>query len=392
MNRTIWLVARRELATRVRSRAFVAGTAAILLVIGVYAGIGVLVSSSSDSTTVGFAGQATAVAKPLQTAMAGQGSPIEVRDVAGHDDGQRQVQDEELDALVTGAPDALTLVVKEDANPELRAALDTIVQQQALDAELAKNGLHPAEIRELVGDARVSVTNLEQPDPESGQRLALATVSAFLLYMFLIMAGQAVAQGVVEEKTSRIVELLLSTIRPAQLLGGKVLGIGLTMLLQFGIITVVGGVATAMTGIMTLPTGAIAGTLWWVVLWFLLGFFFYATILAAAASLVSRMEDLQSVISPVIMVLVVPFVLGMSTLPGDPESPLGAALSLVPGFSPVLMPMRIALGVAASWEIAVAVVLSLLAGIGLLRVGGRIYSNAVLRTGARVKLTEALRS
>lgn len=92
------------------------------------------------------------------------------------------------------------------------------------------------------------------------------------------------------------------------------------------------------------------------------------------------------------MVLVVPFVIGVSMLPSSPDSTFAAVLSLVPGFSPTLMPMRIALGVAAPWEIAVATVLSIAAIAVLLRLGGRIYSNAVLRTGSRVKVRDALRA
>ncbi|MGI8309848.1 ABC transporter permease [Saccharopolyspora hattusasensis] len=155
--------------------------------------------------------------------------------------------------------------------------------------------------------------------------------------------------------------MLLSTIKPTELLAGKVVGIGLTNLLQLLIIAGAGLLAAGVGGMLTLPSAALASTLAWALVWFVLGFFTYATVLAAASSLVSRHEELQNVISPVIMVLVVPFVIGVSMLPSSPDSTFTAVLSLVPGFSPTLMPMRIALGVAAPWEIAVATVLSIAA-------------------------------
>ncbi|RCW43640.1 ABC-2 type transport system permease protein [Halopolyspora algeriensis] len=390
--RTVGLVAGRELDTHVRKRSFLIGTLVMVLIIAAYPALMFFIGRSMGTTTVGFTGQATAVLQPVETTAESMGDPIETRETPDPATGRQQVREGELDALVTGTPGALKLVVEQQPDEELRSALNAVVQQRALNAELSRAGLDPAEVNERVASARVAVTSLEAADPQQGQRLALAMAAAFLLYFMLIGSGQMVAQGVVEEKSSRVVEILLSTIRPSQLLAGKVVGIGLTSLLQFVIIGAVGMVVTTAAGLMTLPSTALAGTLVWALVWFLLGFFFYATIMAAGASLVSRQEELQSVMTPAIMLLIVPFVVGVSILPSNPESSLGATLSLIPGFSPVLMPMRIALGVAAPWEIATALALTVLATVGLLWLGGRIYSNAVLRTGARVKLSEALRA
>ncbi|MFI0463154.1 ABC transporter permease [Saccharopolyspora sp. 5N102] len=387
----VWLVARREIRTRVRTRAFIAGTVATILIMGGYAALMMFIGHQAGTTKVGVTAQAAAVGAPLQAAGTAFGKSFEISTVE-EAAGERQVRDGDLEALITGTPDAPRLVVKRSPDSELRGALDAVVQQQALNAELTRAGLDPAGVRAATESAHVSVTSLETEDPHLGERLGLAIAAGVVLYMFLIIGGQMVAQGVVEEKSSRVVELLLSTIKPTQLLAGKVIGIGLTNLLQLVIIAAAGLIASGAGGVLTLPSAALAGTLGWGLAWFLLGFFTYATVLAAASSLVSRQEDLQNVISPVIMVLVVPFVIGVSMLPSSPDSTLAAVLSLVPGFSPTLMPMRIALGVAAPWEIAVSVVLSLAAIAVLLRLGGRIYSNAVLHTGARVKLRDALRA
>ncbi len=390
--RSVWLVARRELDTRVRTRSFVIGTLVMIAIIAAYPLVMFFVGQGTTTSTVGFTGQTTAMVRPVTAASSSMGTSIEGRRVDDPATGKRMVRSGELDALVTGTPNAPRLIVEQGASEELRAALETVARQRALDAELARSGLDPGQVRASISDVGVRVTSLQPVDPQQAQRLGLAMAAGFLLYFMLISSGQMVAQGVVEEKSSRVVELLLSTLRPSQLLAGKVLGIGLTGLLQFVLTAGAGLVAVGAAGVMTLPSTALAGTLGWALVWFLLGFFFYATIMAAAASLVSRQEDLQGVVTPVVMALIAPFLVGVTILPNNPESTVGAVLSLIPGFSPMLMPMRIALGVAPVWQVATSLVLIVVATLGLLWLGGRVYRNAVLRTGARVKITEALRA
>ncbi|WP_190818925.1 ABC transporter permease [Saccharopolyspora pogona] len=387
----VWLVARREIRTRVRTRGFIIGTLSIIVIMGAYAGLMTFIGNQASTTKIGVTAEAAAIGESLKAAGPNFGKSFEISTVPAPV-AEQQVRDGDLEALITGTPEEPRLVVKRTPDDSIQAALNAIVQQRTLDAELARFGLDPDAVRATAESAHVAVTSLETEDPHRVERLVLAIAAGVVLYMFMIIAGQMVAQGVVEEKASRVVELLLSTIKPTQLLAGKVVGIGLTNLLQLLIIAGTGLLAAGVGGMLTLPSAALASTLAWALVWFVLGFFTYATVLAAASSLVSRHEELQNVISPVITVLVVPFVIGVSMLPSSPDSTFAAVLSLVPGFSPTLMPMRIALGVAAPWEIAVATVLSIAAIAVLLRLGGRIYSNAVLRTGSRVKVRDALRA
>src|SRR5690606_33514597 len=113
---------------------FVVGTVAFAVLLGLSGVLGF--SALGDRTSVGVAGQAVAVAKPLRQTMAAHGNPVELVDVAEPNHGRQQVRDGELDALITGAPDALTLEVADGADRRLRAALDSIVRQQALDTEI----------------------------------------------------------------------------------------------------------------------------------------------------------------------------------------------------------------------------------------------------------------
>jgi len=214
-------------------------------------------------------------------------------------------------------------------------------------------------------------------------------VAAILVYVALMMSGQAVAQGVVEEKTSRVVELLLATVRPWQLMVGKVAGIGVVGLIQVAITGAAGVVAGFATGALSIPAVTAVSTVIWLVVWFLLGFTAYALAFAAVAALVSRQEDVAAVVFPVMIFLIIGYIVGVSVLPTAPNSPLIKVMSLIPMFSPTLMPMRIALGGVPAWQLIVSVAAIAIAIPVLVWLSGRIYRNAVLRTGARVRLSEA---
>jgi ABC-2 type transport system permease protein len=211
-----------------------------------------------------------------------------------------------------------------------------------------------------------------------------------LLYLALLLYGSMVAQGVVEEKSSRVVELLLATVRPWQLLSGKVLGLGLVGLIQLFAVGMVGLLLAILTQVVTL-TGAAAGTLAWGLLWYLLGYLLYATVFAAVGSLVSRQEDVQSVLMPITMVLVMAFVLGFAVLTRSPTGPTATVLSLLPPLSPILMPGRIALAAVPPWQVALAIALTVATVALLARVGGVVYRNSVLHMGPRLRLRDVLR-
>ena len=269
-------------------------------------------------TQVGLAGQAIAIAGPLKDA-AGQldydVATSEVPDLAA---GREMVADGSLDALVSGAPAELRVLVRGDVDPDLRTVLNGLVQQQVLSGLLASvEDLDANQVLATVAKAGVHVDSLEPADPQHNQRLALALVVVALLYLALLLYGSMVAQGVVEEKSSRVVELLLATVRPGQLLTGKVLGLGLVGLIQLFAVGAVGLLLAIGTSVVTL-TGAAASTLAWGLLWYVLGYLLYATVFAAVGSLVSRQEDVQSVLMPITVVLVVAFVLGFAVLSRNP--------------------------------------------------------------------------
>lgn len=388
--RAVWLVARRELRSRLRSKAFIISTVLIVLVIVGYLALMNLISAGTGAT-VGFTGSTSAMAGPLKSAAKTVGQDVTTRKV-DQSRGRDQVRDGTLDVLVTGSPTAMHLVVKKDLNSGLDKAFTVLAQQQVLNGRIAHLGGDPGQVNKAVAKAHVPVTALEHAGRYQLQRIVLGIVGVVLIYMSLIINGQAIAQGVIEEKSSRVVELLLATVRPWQLMAGKVLGLGLLGLLQMVIFAAIGAGLGVATGALDVPTSMLTSATIWTLVWFIIGFFMYSVLLAAAGALVSRQEDANSVVTPVLMLIMVPAIIGWSVLPSNPDSSLGHVLSMVPLFSPMLMPMRIALGVAPAWEIALSVVLSALLVCVLVALAGRVYRNAVLRVGARVKLTDALRA
>jgi ABC-2 type transport system permease protein len=379
------LVARREFVTQVRSRSFVIG---ILITLVFFAGmflLGGYISGQTSSHTLGVTPQAAGLRPVLEQTAHGQGAELTVRQV-DEAPGREQVRDGELDALLTGAPGAFDLVGRDSVDGGLQAIVQAAVEQQAVSAALAGAGIDPTRV---ASSSALAVTTLEPFDSGSGQRLAIAFVGTLLLFFSLSGYGNLVATGVVEEKQSRVVELLLATITPWQLLAGKVIGLGAVGLLQLVILSSIAGLGAAAAGLLVLP-GAALGMFVMVVLWYLLGFFLYASLYAAVGSTVSRQEELQSVVAPMIFLLLIPFILTVNLLPSDPRNGLAAVLSFVPFFSQTVMPARYALGVASLGEVLVAAALAAATIVVVVRVAGRIYRNSVLRTGARVSLREAL--
>ncbi|MER7402534.1 ABC transporter permease [Streptomyces sp. NPDC000070] len=387
--RAVGLVTRREINSRMRTKSFVLSTLGLLLALGVYALV--ILLAKDGPAKVGIEREVSAMRPALAavTERAGGSGDFEFVTVDG-DGTDRLLRDGDLSAVLGVTGGQLTLSVEREADENLLGVVRATVAEERTTRELERAGVDPAEFRERVASSTVKVHALEPSEHSAAEQFALIVFSTGLLYFFFIFYGITLAQGVVEEKTSRVVELLLSTIRPWQLLAGKLIGVAVAGLTQ---LVLLGGAAVALaqgTGAITLPT-AVGGTLGTLGVWFLLGFFLFAAMLAAAAARVSRQEDLQGVVQPVMLLITMPFVLGIVLLSKDAHDPLIEWLSLVPPLSPILMPARMLLGIAPVWQIALSLVLAVAALAGMTRVAGRMYAGSVLRSGSRVPLTEALR-
>lgn len=174
-------------------------------------------------------------------------------------------------------------------------------------------------------------------------------------------------------------------------MAGKVLGIGFVGLVQMVVIGGVGVAAALALNVLSISASAAVGTVIWLVVWYLLGFVMYSLVFAALGALVSRQEDVGGVITPALMFVIVGYVIGISVLPSEPDNTLAEVLSVIPVFAPTLMPMRLAMGGVPVWEAVLSVGLVLALIPLLVWLAGRIYANAVMRSGARVKLRDALK-
>ncbi len=387
--RTFLLIARREFVTRVRSRFFLIGTAVLMILLAGYIVVQDRVISRAVTTVrIGFSGDAATLAQPLVAAAAAErGIKIEVTSLPDRQTGENRVRSGALDAAVSGDATAPDVVVKDSLDPTAEATLDALVKQVTLTRALTASGVDPSTVESKVSRAGVHLVLLDPNATQRAERSVVGVFVAVLLYVALLGYGQMVAAGVVEEKANRIIEILLSTVRPRQLLFGKVAGIGLmgfVQLLLVGIVAIFMVTRTQVIDVPQVSVVAVAGGL----LWFVLGFVFYALIYAAGGSMVSRQEDLGAVVMP-IAVLIVGTYLAFFWVLANPDQPAGIALSIIPPFAPILMPARMATGDASAWQVVLAVALMLGAIAAMNALAARIYSYSVLRVGTRVGFAQA---
>lgn len=385
------LVAQREIVTRVRSKAYRIMTGAVVVILVGLTLVLKFAGGSSD-LVVGYTDATQAAATALVASGKALDHDISIRAESSEDAGKQAVADGDVGAMLVGSDDDLRVVVQKDVDDDLSTTLDVLASRLALNKQITELGGDPAAVNAAIASASIPIEPLKQPYPYQTQQLVLGILAGILIYLSLLFTGQAVAQGVVEEKSSRVVEILLSTLRPWQLMAGKVLGIGIVGLIQMVIIGAVGVVAGLATDVLTISVSAAVGTVVWLIVWYLLGFFMYALVFAALGALVSRQEDVAGVVTPVTMVVVIGYIIGISVLPSQPDNKLAEVLSIVPTFAPTLMPMRLAMGGVPVWEAALSVALAAALIPGLVWFSGRVYRNAVLRSGSRVKLRDALRN
>lgn len=385
--RGVWrVVARREFVERGRDRGFVISTAITLLVL-----VGVIVLTSVlgrgtrfDLAVVGEA--SAAMGDEIVAAAAALGIEVDLLEPADPAAAERAVDDGDADAVLLNGE---RILVRSSPPEQLVAVIQAVALRERSREALVRTGLSGAEVDAALAQPPLPVEALEPLDARRRENAVVAFVGVLALYGQLFAYGYWVAAGVAEEKASRVVEVLLATIRPSQLLRGKILGIGLLGLAQLLLIGVVGLGTARAVGSLAFPSGAI-GTVGVVLGWFVLGFFFYAGLFAVAGSIVTRQEDLQTTMTPLTIVIVASFFVGINAVQ-DPSSTLATVASLLPPSAPLVMPSRIVLGEASTWSILLSASASIAATVALVPVATTIYSRAVLRSG-RVRLRQVLRA
>jgi ABC-2 type transport system permease protein len=381
------LVASREFGAKVRAKSFIFGTLAMMVAVVV---LSLLPRLGGDGETRVGVSPEYGSSQALVEAASASGLDLRVTEVTGEP--EEVLASSDLSAVVTGTPEAPVVTVERDPDAVLTATLTALAQQAALADEISSLGGDPAGVAASVAAVSTTVNEVEPRSADYGERLVVGFVLGLLLYSSLLTVGTQVSQGVVEEKTSRVVDLLLATITARQLLVGKVVGIGGAALAQLVVVGLTGAALVATVAEVSISLGSLVGTLLWALVWFLVGLVSYALLFAAFSATVSRQEEVSTVVSPLMMVLIIPYVLGAVTLFNDPESQVAAYASWVPLMAPMLMPWRLALGVVSLPEALIVLGASVVVVPLLAVFAAKVYSNSILHMGQRVKVSKALSS
>ncbi|MCW2527103.1 MAG: ABC-type Na+ efflux pump permease component-like protein [Pseudonocardiales bacterium] len=378
------LIARREITTRTQQRGFRIGLGVTLLLIAIVAVLPRFIGGSSTKYDVGVGGPNASAISSTVSSLAGQRNlKVVVHPVKSVDEAASKVRSGSWDAALA---DDSRILAKSDTSTA--AALLNAARQSVLGVERLKAaGVDPGKVSSALDVAALPVT---VSGGDNNQRQLIATITIVALFGQLIGFCSWVAMGVVEEKSSRVIELILATVRPWQLLAGKLIGIGSIAIGQMVAYAVVGlGVATAV-GRVHLPPGTVSAVAVSVG-WFVLAFGFFAALSAALGSLVSRQEEVSGVLAPVTGLLMVSYFLGFFVV-GSPDSGAAKILSFIPPISGIAMPARMIRGDVPAGEILLGVALMLIATIVVLGLGAKIYRAAVLHSGSKLSLSRAWRS
>ena len=350
-----WLVAEREITTKLRSKAFLISTGVLLLLVlgtGLFGGI--------SSKMGGFGGE-TKVAVVAETADHVNSEAFEVVKVADRAAAEQAVLSEQVDAAVVPGG-------------------DTPVGLTVLAADSPPMSL----VQALSASPQVELLKPTTENPMLAYFIAIAFGIVFM--MSAITFGTTIAQSVVEEKQTRIVEILLATVSARTILAGKILGNSILALGQVIAIAALTSVGMLATG-QDLLLGELGTALIWFAILFAFGFVLLASLYAALASLVSRQEDVASAVSPVMWLVMIPYI---AIIMFNTNVKVLAIMSYIPFSAPVGMPMRLYLGTAEWWEPVVSLGILVVAIAIVWWLGARIYERSILRTGAKVKLKDAL--
>lgn len=380
-----WLIVRREVRERLQARSYAVSTVVLVLAILALGVVGrIIAADEPDAVEIGVV---EPVPTDLSASLTEAGElldrtfevvPLAAGDVA------TAVEEDEVDLAVD--PSAGEVVFHEQQDDQILAVLQQVLAEREVRAVLADLGVGSGEADEVLSPEPLSVSVLDADDSE-GLAILTGTVVSVLLFISLQTFGTYVLTGVVEEKSSAVVELLLARVGAAQLLAGKVIGIGATALLQFVVAVAAGLVSLAVSGV-DVPA-EIWSTLPVAVLWFLGGYTLYSTLLALAGSLVSRQEDAQAAAAPIFTVLVGAYVL-VFFFGYVPESTASTVMSMVPPLAPFLMPMRMAAGAASVVEVVVAFGLLAVSVVVAWRLAATIYEQVLLRRGSRIGWRDAM--
>ncbi|MGA9278108.1 ABC transporter permease [Ilumatobacter sp.] len=381
-------VARREIVTRGRSKTYRVTT--VLLIVLTLAGVigAAVFGSAGDEAPTEYQvaapsefTQALDATAPdgvdIQLSNPGEESPSAVRSA---------VENGDVDVAII---DDQTVLWKDDPDPLLRAVVLGAINQVTIEQRAEDLGVEPSTLDELLTPDQVSEEFVDPASDSESARTAVAFIGIFIMFFAIQLYGSQIAMVVVEEKSNRIVEILLALVSPRDLLAGKVIGIGVLAAVQVAIPIVGLAAALALSDFSDIPASAYA-SLPLLALVFVLGFALYGVLFALVGSLVSRQEDAQQALVPVFIPIFIGYLVSFQAV-SSPDSTVATVAAIVPFTSPFALPVIVAQGAASVWLVILSLALLAATTFGALALAARIYEFTLIRTGSRITLREALR-
>ena len=405
--RNIFLIARREYLERVRTRSFMIATILIPLLMGGGIAASILIAKHTKSSShLVIVSPSLSLATDVQQQLDDdtdhnmQLNVIAPPSANTRPSLMRELKAKDIDGYLWVTPATMqghkpSIEYKQGSSADMatrntvRDALDKVFTRE----RLVQQGMTAADVKALMAPIDMNSSNEEQDDTSAN--FAGAYVLFFLMYMVIMLYGMNVARSIIEEKTSRVFEVMLATVKPGEMMAGKVIGVGSVGLTQVSLWMLAAVILTA-TPLMTHLLGGgthisiSAAQVGFFIVYFLLGYLLYSAMAAALGAMTNSEQELQQLN----MFLVMPLAACMISLPlvlNAPQNVWSRVLSLVPFFSPLLMYMRISVSPVPWYEIAASIVLMSLTIYAVLWIASRIYRVGILMYGKKPNLPEIIR-
>ncbi len=418
--RKIWLIIKREYLTRVRSKGFIFSTIGLpLFSVGIFSISLFLATRATDHTLKisildnlgGLSAQITAGLQGKLPNGQPQYNIVKILDrPASGEEARRQLNDQiragELDGFIEVPKDVLEgksalFYTRNSGDFSSMHTLNTAVDNAVIERRLSDRGVHIDDLTKLVHGVDMTMVKVSKSgeSEEKGQTFVVGFSVVMILYMTLLVYGVATMRSVVEEKTTRIVEILASSVKPIHLLAGKILGVaavGFTQYLIWGTCAMlISGYGSSMASAMRpgasvpnihVPTSLLV----YAGVFFVVSYLLYASLYAAMGAMVSSEEEMQQVQLPVTLIIVVAFLL-YPVIMRDANSTTSVIVSMVPFFAPILMVLRIALQTPPFWQIGLCLLISIVTTVGIVQVSSKIYRVGILMYGKRPSVVELMK-
>jgi ABC-2 type transport system permease protein len=405
-------VARWEYLERVRTKAFIIGLFLTPIIMISMMVLPTLLATQEDSSTkaIGIIDRTGELARPFADKMESRytlknGLPnylIQVISIGGNDsldvlirEADQKVRNGELEGycIVRGEAASDTVVDYRSLSVGdfiLQSRVEENLRSVISEKRAAARGLSPLLLKELQARLDLKSVKLSKAGKEEEGDFVKIFLSAYIFMMMLftliVGSGQALVRSVIEEKSNRIVEVLVSSCSPTQLMAGKVLGLSALGFTQIGVWALLGFLATIQFGVQVVAPGSAI----LLIIYFILGYLFYAGVFIAAGSPLSTEQAAQQVTSYLVLVLLIPIVIAFPAMK-NPDATWIRIMTFFPFLTPTMMALRIPIQMPAVWEILATILLMIVSIWGIMVAAGRIFRIGILMTGKAPNILEIFR-